>query len=357
MKKQFLFLALISLTFYFTSCETETLDKEIENIEKNEDQIQEKGYGHYYRKNYFLVANRGASTVSIFNAKTTTFIQDITLPDPGAQPTYLAYSRWNNSFYVGDFANSKVLYYDADTFDYQGEITIEQGAFHMWINDYAGQLWVNNIVSKTTSVIDLSTNTLIQNLPLPTNEIPELTANAVQHDVTISPSGYAAYVTILDGNNTSYVVMYNTQTLQYIRHEVVGGDAHILPVGTKLYVPTQNANEISVLNRFNLNPQTTIPFQATHGITRKGKYVFTTGITENKLGVINRFTNQVVSETTTEFNIPHNVEVNRRGNVLFVSFSGSTSTKVAFYKIKRNGTLIKLSDYDSGLNPFGVLEY
>ncbi len=349
MKKSFLLL--IAWAMLFNSCETEILDNQALPQEE-----AEAKYG-YFQDNFFLVANRGSSTITVFDANTTEFITEITLPDEGAQPTYLAHSRRNNSVYVGDFANKKVVYYDADTFEVQGEIPIEEGAFHMWINERVNQLWINNIVSKSTSVIDLKTNTVIKNLGLPTDEIPELTENAVQHDVVISPSGFAAYVTILDGPDTSYVVMYNTRTLEYIKHEVVGGDGHLLPVGPRLYVPAQNANNITVFSRFNLTRLGEIPYNSAHGITNSRKFVFTTGIADNKIGVIGRFGNRVISEIETEFNVPHNLAVNRRGNILFLSHSGGSATKVVFYKVRRNGTLTKLSDFDSGTNPFGVLSY
>ncbi|WP_109438741.1 YncE family protein [Aquimarina sp. AU119] len=354
MKK--IFLVLVFSAFIFNSCEKEPVERESNALENLDTEANGK-FGYYGNNNYFLVANRGASTVSIFNGRTTEFVEEITLPDEGAQPTYLAYSRYNNSFYVGDFTNRKLVYYDASSFEFQGEIEIEEGAFHMWINDYAGQLWVNNIVSKSTSVIDLRTNTVLQNLPLPNDEIPELTENAVQHDVTISPSGYAAYVTVLDGPDKSYVVMYNTRTLEYIKHEVVGGDAHLLPVGGKLYVPAQNANTLTVFSRFNLRKLGEIPFSSTHGISNNRRFVFTTGIADNKIGVIDRFRNKVISEIDTDFNTPHNLAVNRRGDILFLAHSGGSATKVVFYKIRRNGMLKKLSDFDSGLNPFGVLSY
>ncbi len=354
MKKTSLFFALSAIVL-FGSCETEINEQESNIVEDLE--IEEKT-AFYNNKEYFLVANRGSSTVSVFNAKTTEFLEDITLPDEGAQPTYLAHSRFNNSFYVGDFANKKVLYYNASTFELQGEIAIEEGAFHMWINDYSRQLWVNNIVSKTTSVIDLKTNTVLKNIPLPTQEeIPGLTSNAVQHDVVISPSGFAAYVTILDGPDRSYVVMYNTRTLAYVKHEVVGGDGHLLPVGAKIYVPSQNSNEITVFSRFNLRRLGEIPFDSAHGVTNSRRFVFTTGIADNKIGVIDRFRNNVVSEIETEFNIPHNLAINRRGSILFLAHSGATASKVVFYNVKRNGRLEKMSDFDSGVNPFGVLRY
>jgi len=199
---------------------------------------------------------------------------------------------------------------------------------------------------------------IIKNIPLPTQEeIPGLTSNAVQHDVVISPSGFAAYVTILDGPDRSYVVMYNTRTLAYVKHEVVGGDGHLLPVGAKIYVPSQNSNEITVFSRFNLRRLGEIPFDSAHGVTNSRRFVFTTGIADNKIGVIDRFRNNVVSEIETEFNIPHNLAINRRGSILFLAHSGATASKVVFYNVKRNGRLEKMSDFDSGVNPFGVLRY
>ncbi|QKX03648.1 hypothetical protein HN014_01535 [Aquimarina sp. TRL1] len=355
MKKAVLFL-MMGVCVLLLSCDTDIATSENQVIEGDQDQ-KKNDRSWYSGKEYFLVANRGSATVSVFNAKNTEFIKDITLPDPGAQPTYLAHSRRKSRIYVGDFINKKVVYYDSATFELEGEIDIEEGAFHMWLNDRVGQLWVNNIVSRTTSVIDLNTNTVIETLSLPVNEIPELTENAVQHDVTISPSGVAAYVTILDGADKSYVVMYSTRTMKYLKHEEVGGDAHLLPVGYKLYVPAQNENKLTVFSRFNLSKLGEVPFESTHGVANSRRFIFTTGIGVNKIGVLDRYTNKVVSEITTTYDIPHNLAVNRRGTILFLSHSGGTATKVVFYRIKRNGQLEEISAHDSGTNPFGVLSY
>lgn len=349
-----IFFLLMLATVLLHSCKNESVEMSTENQDTAQDD-SDKTYS--YKKEYFLVANRGASTVSVFDANTTKFLTEITLPDANAQPTYLAHSKRNQQVYVGDFANKKVLYYDANNFKLKGEIPIGEGAFHLWINDNAGQLWVNNIVSKSTSVIDLNTDKVIKTLSLPTQEIPELTENAVQHDVTISPSGYAAYVTILDGLDKSYVVMYNTRTLKYIKHEVVGGDAHLLTVGKKLYVPAQHDNKLTTFSRFNLAKEGEISFEATHGVTHSNRYVFTTGISVNKIGVIDPFSNTQVAEIATDYDKPHNLEVNKKGNVLFLSHSGGSATKVVFYRVNGDGSLKKISEYDSGLNPFGVLNY
>ncbi len=351
MKKSIEFLFLLVLIMFSSSCEKENIKVEnTANLEANLEYRDSK-------QDYFLVANRGSGTISVFDGKSTDYVTDITLPDEGAQPTYLAYSENNEAVYVGDFVNNKVVYYDAESFEYKGEIAIEAGAFHLWINDEVDQLWVNNIVSKTTSVIDLNTNTVVGTIPLPTSEISELTESAVQHDVTISPNGLAAYITVLDGPDKSYVVMYNTNTLEYIRHREVGGDAHLLSVGEELYVPSQNAGEISVLDIVSLDLLDEIPFGSAHGVTNSKKFVFTTGIGDNKVGVIKSKTGELVEEIDTDYNTPHNLAVDNKGKTLFLSHSGGTSTKIVFYKVKGNGMLMKTSEYDSGLNPFGVLYY
>lgn len=356
MKKSLLILLLLAISFY--SCQNEELTTPIENqIDEVTPEDEAKFSGYIGGRKHFLVANRGSGTVSIFDARTTDSIATINLPDgDAAQPTYLAHSRRNRTFYVGDFANKKVVYYDDKTFEQKGEIAIEEGAFHMWANDFVGQLWVNNIVSKTTSVINLRTNTVINTLPLPTNEIPELTENAEQHDVTISLNGRFAYVTVLDGD-VSYVVQYNTRTQEYIKHETVGGDAHLLTVFNKLYVPAQLANEITVFDSNRLTEQDSISFGAAHGVTTSFRHVFTTGISEGKVGVIDRFTNEIVDTVDSPFPVPHNVAVNLRGNILFLAHSGGTQTMVSFFSVDRKGKLELLSNKVSGTNPFGVLSY
>ena len=356
MKK--LILGVLSLSLLYYSCQTEELSSENENQTEELSAEEQQKFSQYIGGfKYFLVANRGSGTVTVFDAKSTEFVKEITLPDSTAQPTYLAHSRRNNSFYVGDFANQKVVYYNARTFEKEGEIAIDEGAFHLWANDFVGQLWVNNIVSKTTSVIDLRSNTVINTLPLPTAEIPQLTENAVQHDVTISLNGRFAYVTILDGADLSYVVQYDTRTQKYIKHETVGGDAHLLATIRDLYVPSQNSSELTVFDSRKLVKKDNIEFPSTHGVAGSFKYVFTTGIADQKVGVINRFTNEVVSSIESPFAVPHNVATNFRANILFLAHSGAQQNMVSFFDVSRKGEISLKSSYPSGLNPFGVLSY
>jgi|GEM_PF-3008107 len=304
---------------------------------------------------YFLVANRGSSTVTVFDAESLLKTHDITLPSTGAQPTYLAFSNERGLFYVGDFANQEVLAYDANDFTLKHTIAIQEGVFHMWSNDMADQLWVNNIVSKTTSVIDLTNHTVVQTMGLPGDEI-DLSPDAGQHDVILSTNGNYAYITILDGADVSYVVQYSTNDFSYMRHVMIGGDAHLMIDGDKLFAAAQNGNEISVFSQSDLSMIDNISVDGPHGVAVNEDYFFTAALPEKSLGVINLSNYQVVNNVATDYDNPHNIVTNDSGNRLFLSHSGPSATKVVFYEIS-GSMLSKLEEHDSGTNPFGVLYY
>jgi len=336
--KNILWLAILALTI-FASCK-----KDDENPDPGTTEME-----------YFLVANRGSSTVTVYNASTMEMTQDITLPGAGADPTYIAFSDERGLFYVGDFANQEVLAFDAVDFSLKHTIAIQEGAFHMWASDAADQLWVNNIVSKTTSVIDLSNHTVVKTLGLPTDEI-ELSADAGQHDVILSTNGSYAYTTILDGADKSYVVQYSTTDFSYMRNVMIGGDAHLLIVGDKLFAAAQNGNEITVLNQNDLSEVDNISINGPHGVAANQDYFFTAALPEKSIGVIDLANYNVVNNVATAYDTPHNLAINADGTKLFLSHSGGTVSKVVFYEVS-GSNLSKTAEYDSGTNPFGVLYY
>ncbi|MCB0807269.1 MAG: hypothetical protein KDC05_15835 [Bacteroidales bacterium] len=304
---------------------------------------------------YFLVANRGSSTVTVFDASTLNKEMDITLPGTGADPTYLAYSKERAMFYVGDFANQKLYAYGASDFMLKHSIDIQEGAFHMWLSDASDQLWVNNIVSKTTSVVSLSSNSVIETIGLPTQDI-NLTTDAVQHDVVLSANGDYAFITILDGTDVSYVVQYATADFSYMRHATIGGDAHLLIVDDKLFATSQEGNAITVFKQSDLSEVSTISINAPHGVAYAGSYFYTAQTPAKGLGVISLSDYSVVSTQEALYDAPHNLAVNEAGSRLFLSHSGGTATKVVLYEIS-GASLTKKAEMDSGTNPFGVLYF
>lgn len=336
MIKKIVLLSAVVLTTFLVSCS----DDDNSSATKNNE--------------YFLVANRGSGTVTVFDAKTQTFLKEIALPESGAQPTYLVHSEEQGRIYVGDFVNQQIVVYDDESFAPIGTIAIQEGAFHMMLSDVVDQLWVNNIVSKTISVVDLNTHTVSETISLPTNI--GLTENAVQHDVTLSSDGMYAYVTILDGSDTSYVVQYKTSDYSYVRHTTVGGDAHLQIVGSDLYVPSQEDGLISIFSQNDLTQKATLTFEGTHGVATVGNYFFTAGLPSQTLGVFNVTNNQLISLVDADYAVPHNLAVSADGNYVFVSHSGGAATQVVFYQ-NNNGILTKINDYNSGTNPFGVLYF
>jgi hypothetical protein len=196
---------------------------------------------------------------------------------------------------------------------------------------------------------------VVQNIGLPVNEI-QMPDYAGQHDVIISGNGAYAYTTILSGADTSYVVQYSTNDFSYMRHTMVGGDAHLMVDGDKLWVASQNGNSITVFNQSDLSEVDNISIDGPHGVAVNQDYFFTAALPAKSLGVINLSNYQVVNNVATDYDNPHNLAVNEMGNKLFLSHSGPTASKVVFYEIS-GSNLSKLSEYDSGTNPFGVLYY
>jgi len=129
MKK--IFLSVLALATIYIACDED--DKQ--TPEKGEEMDKEETKKDETEKEFFLVANRGASTFSVYNTDDRMSVKTVTLKDEGAQPTYFAHSNKYKTIYVGDFANEKVLLYDDSTFEEKGEITIQKGAFHMWLNE------------------------------------------------------------------------------------------------------------------------------------------------------------------------------------------------------------------------------
>jgi hypothetical protein len=137
---------------------------------------------------------------------------------------------------------------------------------------------------------------------------------------------------------------------------MVGGDAHLMVDGDKLWVASQNGNSITVFNQSDLSQVDNISIDGPHGVAVNQDYFFTAALPAKSLGVINLPNYQVVNNVATDYDNPHNLAVNEMGDKLFLSHSGPTATKVVFYEIS-GSNLSKVSEYDSGTNPFGVLYY
>ena len=101
-----------------------------------------------------VIANRASGTISVIDAHSDTLIGTFALPaGPNApEPMYVVHSR--KRVFVGDRANSRVAVFDSRSFAVEGTIPAGAGVFHMWGDPLDRQLWVNNDIDKTATVID-----------------------------------------------------------------------------------------------------------------------------------------------------------------------------------------------------------
>lgn len=305
------------------------------------------------KTDYFAVANRGDGTVTIYDADTQEQYTTITLEDENAAPTYVIYSTKRDRLYVADFNNAKINVYKGSDFSKVGEYPVGNGAFHMWLNNISNQLWVNNIVDKTTSVISLRNGRTLATLALPNNI--NFAEDAAQHDVTISPSGTFAYVSVFSQTGANYVLQYNARNFKLKNHVEVGGDPHLVSSHRFLYVLSQDDSSITEYRYANLRSTNRIGSLANvHGVTLgKDNNLFLTNIADKKVASYD-IRSQNISATQdapVADGVAHNISYNFDKEILALTRSGGST--VDFFKVVE-GDIEYLSSDASGANPFGI---
>ena len=280
MKKLFaLFIFALPFLLVFNGCNEPTTPFENTN---STDQQFEKGGGHYGNSGNIVIANRGSGSISVINTKTDEVTGTYQLPaSPNtAEPMYVVYDKRRHRVFVGDRANNQVVVFNSNNYSVETTIAVGQGVFHMWADRLGKQLWVNNDIDNTTSVINLRTLQVIATVPTPADLV---SMGGKPHDVFLGPLGRLAYISIVGVAGASdYVVQFNTRTFQEIGRAAVGKDPHLsIPLVSRyLYVPCQNSDAVYVLNRFNMNLVETISVPGAHGaiMTTNGKVFYTTNL-------------------------------------------------------------------------------
>ncbi len=297
-----------------------------------------------------VVANRASENVSFIDALDNTVLT--TLDIPGSEPMYAVYVPNRDLIYVGDRANNKVLVIDPSTRTVTNSITVGNGVFHMWAGGNGNQLWVNNDIDFTTSVIDLSDNTVkaLVNIPIK------------PHDVFVNKAGTMAYVSAFSGdpNIVDSVFAYSTSTFQLMGAAGVGKDPHLFHISSrnKLYVPCQSGT-VFVLNGTDLSESTTVAIPNSHGVfaANDEEYVYVANIADNQLYSIDPSNDATVgSPTASSDATPHNLVVNEGNNKLFVTHSGAMANTISIYGLENGGVTAQTS-LTIGTNPFGLAYY
>lgn len=305
-----------------------------------------------------VIANRAGGDLSLIDVATDT-ATSLALPeaDNPAEPMYVVSTR--QRVYVGDRANNRVVAYDAGTWEPIGEAPTGAGVFHMWADPSGRQLWVNNDIDNTITVINPRNMKVRTTIDIPADLVAE---GAKPHDVILDRR--SAYVTLVGLSGDQDVVLrYGLANYQERGRTMVGKDPHVTldPSSNRLYVATQDADEVLVLNKTNLRHIRSIDVPAAHGvdITRNGKVVYTTNISGggvDGLFAINTRSNRIIGEPVdTPFAVPHNVVLTGNNRKLYVTHSGATADQVSVYAVSpRNPVPVLQGTVTVGLNPFGL---
>ena len=268
-------------------------------------------------KGKIVIANRASGTISVIDVASDKVIGTHALLPGSAmpEPMYVVYAR--NRVFVGDRANNRVVVFDPKTFEIETTLPAGAGIWHMWADPDDRQLWVNNDIDKTCSVIDLQSLQVIATVPIPADLAA---AGGKPHDVFLDPAnGRFAYVSLIGvAGPADFVVKFSTETFAEVGRAPVGKDPHLSATwrNNLLYVPCQNSNSVIVLNRSTLSQVTSIPIPGAHGaaMTLDGSTFYTTNFSGGGtagLWTIDTSTNTVEGNPVdTPFAVPHNIALN-----------------------------------------------
>jgi len=306
-----------------------------------------------------VIANRASGNISVIDVKTDQVTGTYDLPDSG-EPMYVVYSRKAHRLFVGDRANDRVIVFNPDDFSVETTVAAGAGVFHMWADGRSKQLWVNNDIDKTTTVIDPQTLDELAVVPTPADLVA---MGGKPHDVILDAKGKRSYISVLgvSGDN-DYVVQYSTRTFQETGRAAVGKDPHLSLTrrSKNLFVPCQNSNAVYILNRYNMSVKEVVSVPGAHGagMPFDGKTFYTTNLTgggTDGLFALNTRNGNILGSTDTPYPVPHNVALTHNGKKLYVTHSGGTSDKVTVYTIKKNNRVpVYAGEITVGLNPFGL---
>lgn len=296
-----------------------------------------------------VVANRGGASISYIDANTNQVVH--TQAIPGSEPMYAVYVSSKDRLYVGDRAQSKVHVINPATRIVEKSIGVGNGVWHMWADGKSKQLWVTNDLDKSVSVIDLTTDAVVQTISL----------GIKPHDVFVTENGAHAYVSVFSGNDSpDSIYLFSTANFKKLAAQAVGKDPHLFhqKKGNRLYVPCQSGN-LFVLNGANLNEVKHIPLHGAHGVflSPDDKYLYVSNITGSQVYTLDLST-LALSEPPLPalLSTPHNITLSTSGKKLFLTHSGAASSSVAIYDVS-NGALTNGNIVATGTNPFGIVRY
>lgn len=309
-----------------------------------------------------VVANRGSGTISVISVRTDAVATHALPAGPNQpEPMYVFHSPFQQRVFVGDRANDRVVALNAHTFEVEGLAAAGAGVFHMWGCRATGELWVNNDIDNTISVIDMRTLETVATIPSPADLVA---MGGKPHDVIVDQQGRFAYISVTGvAGPGDYLVQVDARDYTVLGRAPVGDDPHLsLAAGNRnLYVPAQGSDMVSVLDRRTLDTVAMIPVPGAHGAAMRlgGRVFYTTNLPgggSQAIWVIDARSNTVIGDPVdTPYAVPHNLALTPSGRKIYVTHSGGASDKVTVFGTRRGSPIPTfVRSIDVGLNPFGI---
>lgn len=297
-----------------------------------------------------VTADRASGNVTFINAEDNSVLK--TLDIASSEPMYAVYVATTDKLYVGDRAQNRVYVIDPATQELEANILVGEGVFHMWADGQGKQLWVNNDIDFTTSVINLADNTVTTTIDL----------GIKPHDVFVNEAGTMAYISIFSGDPMlpDSIFAYSTSTYERVAAQAVAKDPHLFHFSNTntLYVPCQEGT-VFALDGDDLSERTSLAITGSHGIfgAPAQDYVYVADIGSSALYSIKSSDNSIqASAVSTPAATAHNLAVNESGDKLFVTHSGGMSTLLSTYTLN-DGNITNETTVTVGTNPFGLAYY
>ena len=297
-----------------------------------------------------VTANRVSGNITFINAEDNSVLK--TLEIPNSEPMYAVYVAATDRLYIGDRAEDRIHVIDPATQTVETSISVGDGVFHMWADGQGKELWVNNDVDFTTSVINLADNTVTTTIDL----------GIKPHDVFVNNAGTMAYVSVFNGDEMLPDSVYAFSTSDYSRvaAQAVAKDPHLfhLSNGDNLYVPCQEGT-VFVLDGSDLSERTSLAITNSHGIfgAPAQNYVYVADLSNGELYSIKTSDNSIQDGPVgTPATPAHNLAVNEAGDKIFVTHSGMTATLLSTHTLS-GGNITNETTVTVGTNPFGLAYY
>ncbi len=309
-----------------------------------------------------VVANRGSGSISVIEPHSNRLLGTHELP-PGPnppEPMYVVDGGYRRVL-VGDRSNDRVVVFDKLEFRALGSVPAGKGVFHMWASEGRQQLWVNNDIDKTSTVIDLRSLAVIATVDMPADLVAQ---GGKPHDVVLDPHhGRYAFVTMVGLPGSDYVVKFSTESFRELGRVAVGDDPHVAIDDRfeQLFVPCQGSNVLQVFDTGTLEPLTSLDVPGAHGAGMLGtrNRFYTTNLPGG--GVSALFTIDTKSQSVigtpvdAPFPTPHNAAPTEDGRKLFLTHSGAAADQVSVFRTDRRTGVPEFEETVTvGTNPFGI---